>query len=84
MRTVEEMWEHFEQVVVPPNAGEEQKSDMKTAFFAGTFANLNEFLVATEEDDEVAVEGIVRNLQESEAFFLKICGDVMREKGIIQ
>jgi hypothetical protein len=63
MEMLDEVWKQFESAFVPPDACEEQRTDMRIAFFSGivSIAALNGNLSALPEDERAKAYAQITN-----------------------
>ena len=70
--TINDKWKCFESAVLPKNASEIQRIEMKRAFFAGFHQCLCDLSVMSSGDEEDAMKSLDRYQQEAKGFSIAI------------
>ena len=75
MKTIKQQWEGYERKVVPPEAGQAQRSETRQAFYSGALVILNSLHQIGEMPEETGISTLNALRDEVQEYILTLIAD---------
>jgi len=79
-KPIDDAWNHFARVVIPNDAKEVQRAEMRKSFFAGAYALFTILMKETDDGEDEPTESNIQLMRHAEANLMEFVKDLGESK----